>query len=246
MNNLPTRKGIIVLLVMSILLVGCADEAGIRGKQAIDLPPCSAEGSIFAERTLDKWPSLFHLGVDAVINAHLEQAGAVGDAALQCTAQDYRALSPASDNLRTVASFLPLWRKNPEMLNDVSEADMGAVLLEYVRVYECSLDEMQNQLPFKAAEQNTNGDALDLGTYHNRQGEALAMIEEERRLARPALERAFELIGGYERLRPLWLEIECLKRASLDLRNGLGLVAEGSACMSRIWDAHGSLRDLPD
>ncbi len=62
--------------------------------------------------------------------------------------------------------------------------------------------------------------------------------------ARPTLERTLSIIGGLDRLNLLKLDIECLRRASLDLRNTLGLVAEAASCMPRSWDVRGSLRDM--
>ena len=70
-------------------------------------------------------------------------------------------------------------------------------------------------------------------------------MKEEVALARPTLHRTLSLIGGIDRLRPVDSSFECLQRASLDIRNILGLTAEVTSCLPRILDTRGSLRDLP-
>lgn len=58
-----------------------------------------------------------------------------------------------------------------------------------------------------------------------------------------ALERTLHTMrsfdGNYGAARNIW----CYELASLDLRNELGLVADATSCMPKIWDAVTSLHD---
>ena len=68
-------------------------------------------------------------------------------------------------------------------------------------------------------------------------------IDNELLTARPALQRALIIAGGYGRLARLDKELQCIQRASLDYRNVFAVVAETSSCLPRNWGAKDPLRD---
>jgi hypothetical protein len=229
---LPILLGIIGML----LLAAC--NQSLEGTSLDRLAPCSASGTMFAVYPFEQWPGIYHDTVREVVEAHLTSIEGIDVAGLQCLSEEYRALTPPTGYLRALAQQLSSWQ-TPSRLQALSEADMGAVLLEFLRVYECSLFERRNFLPIILA---TGGP--DRGAYEKEKAAQEIIIKRELLISRPSLERTLALVGNFDRLRPLAAEAECIKRASLDLKNSLGLAAETSACLSRTWDARGSLRDL--
>lgn len=243
MNNLGARTGqVLYTLTLCALLAACNSDTAEQGAQLDRLPPCSADGSIFAEKPFEEWKELYHSNVSKVVEAHLKSIQDTVNKPLQCTAASYSELVPATDELKEVAGYLAGYRQG-NRLSQVTETDIGPVLLEFVRVYECSMRERGRNLAVIIPEEKV--DPLEYGQLYNLSKEDEKKIEEEIAIARPALERTLTMIGGYDRLRPLTLDIECIKRTSLDLRNVLGLASDASSCLPRVWDTHGSLRDLP-
>lgn len=219
-----------------LLLSGCENTAS-RGLQGLRLPACSSEGSVFEKTDFGKWATLYHGQIDKVIEAHMKTMRDVDNKPLQCTNADYASLIPPSAPLKEAAAMLPAWK---DRLKDLHETDMQSVLMEFLRVYECSLDEHSTFL-------NTRFDRTkitDIGQLAQEQSDVRDTVKREKALSREALDRTLGIVSGLDRLQPLTLDIECLKRSSLDLRNALGLASDVTSCLPRIWDAKGSLRDL--
>jgi hypothetical protein len=247
------RRFIAGLLALGILLGGCGISDTDVGDDLLKLPECSGKNSIFAAQTLEAARATYHAAVSGVVNAHLAELADITNLPLQCTANDYRELLKPSAALAALAGKLPEW--GPSRAGELSEADLGPVLLEHLRVYECALHERERFVTVFAqdaiAEKTTDDkgkvtETMDRMALTKEQERQKKIIAEEILTARPALERTIAFLGGIDRLRPLSAELECLKRASLDLRNATGLMAEAAACMPKIWDARGSLRDLHD
>jgi hypothetical protein len=228
---------------MLVILTSCANDPGEQGVQSARLKPCSAEGSIFAKTTFTDWKKTYHGSVSKAVGAHMKQASAFASLPIKCTEDDYANLLPASAELKTIARMVPQWSAGGAA-DKLTETDMGTVLLEFLRVYECSMNERKASLPIYI--QRAGGAALEHGELNKKQSEEVRTMDEELTIARASLERTLALVGGYDRLRPLALDIECIKRASLDMRNVLGLAADASACLPRIWDARQSLQDLAE
>ncbi len=245
MNKFPA------LLTAALLLGSCAGSLG----QAVDadtgrLDACTAEGSPFETLPFSEWIKTYHETVDDVVESHVESLRDINTTQLQCTADDYASLVKPTDALFSLAASLPAWESEVRK-KALSETEIGPVLLEYVRVYECALNERRNYLSIIIPKEwrndpATSSDPLSWLDADRSATEQQRMIDHELLLARPALDRTLLMLGGYDRLRPLSLDIECLKRTSLDIRNILGLVSQATACLPRIRDARGSLRDLPD
>jgi hypothetical protein len=216
------------------MLAGC--EAGTGRVQSLRLPACSAEGSVFETLKFDDWKSAYHDSVNAAVETHIQTMKGITEQPIACTAANYTSVIPASGALRAIGGGLPAWK---DRLGDLHEADMSAVLLEFLRVYECSMNEYLEKLPIVDRSAMT-------GTLIEQQGRIADRIRIEETISREALVRTLGLVGGFDRLQPLNIDIECLKRASLDLRNVTGLAADISSCMPRSWDVKGSLRDLAE
>jgi hypothetical protein len=174
---------------------------------------------------------------------------------IDCFSDDPLA-SQTLPELTALAASLPPWQKQ-EDLDSLKNTDMGFVLMEYLRVYECALKERDLFLRQSILdEQWQNLDDPNITNDSPREiteGELLAKSEYERKIinkelaiSRPLLERALMMQTGKTKLNALDMELVCMQRASLDLRNGLALSAEASACLPRAWNAKDVLRDIQE
>lgn len=239
MNNRPVLLRQCAWMLAAGLLLGACENTSNRGLSALRLPSCSKEKSIFADKPYKEWNQLYHKQVDEVIEAHMKAMHKSDTQPLQCTKADQNALVKASDALKKTAEMIPAWK---ERASGLKESDMQVVLLEFLRVYECSMDEDARYLPLIL----TKDAPMARGMFSEEMSRIHAEIDREKVLAREALNRSLSLVSGFDRLAPLSLDIECLKRSSLDLRNILGLASDVSSCLPRVWDAKGSLRDLQE
>lgn len=225
-----------------VLLAGCSSSPGWDWLGKDPQAPCSIKDGPFKDIAFDQWPQTYHGTVSGVIDAHLEKLRNPSTADITCTADDYPSMIRANGALQSLASRLAPWKsKSP------SELELGPVLLEYLRTYECALQEKRYFLPTsQQSSSSSSGPQIGYGRFVNEEQDDASVISRELATARPLLERTLSIVGGMDRLQPLSLDIECIRRASLDLRNTLGLTAEAAACMPRAWDVRGSLRDLKE
>lgn len=208
---------------------------------------------MFATDPFDSWPQMYHSTVASVVDAHIKSLQDTTTLPLECSATDYSSVIKPTAALRNLAQTLPPW-KDAEKLQKLSEMDIGPVLLEYVRIYECALSERRNTLDIQilkdfannSSSSSANGLSMERDDMNTKDTEERLKIAKEIAVARPALDRTLMIIGGEDRLHPLSIDIECLKRTSLDIRNILGLVSQASACLPRIRDARGSMQDIPN
>lgn len=226
-------------LSLCVLLTACEEPA--NGNRSLRLAACSAEDSEFAKKPFKEWEKIYNENADAVVEAHMKAMRGISDLAIQCTAEDYRAVVPASSALKKVAEMIPAWKERANA-GELHESDMPVVLLEFLRVYECSMNEYLQNFPVTAR----SSKGMSISDLRKEGADAASIINRERAVSRETLERVLSLTGGFDRLQPLSIDIECLKRASLDMRNTLGLASDVSSCLPRMWDAKGSLRDLTD
>ena len=242
MNN--RRQHTLGLLLLLALLGTGAGLASLLpaapGQSLTHLQSCSAEDSPFDSLPPDQWQQMYHARVDAVVEEYLESMGAVESIPLTCTDENAALLTEPPPMLRSLAQELSPWKEGIRL----SDSDTPAVLLEYIRVFECAMRERGHSLPIKVLEEAQ--EPLNQMELSRKTTQEDAIIERELATARATLERTLTMLGGFNRLRPLALDLECLKRTSLDLRNVLGLTADTSACLPRAFDARGSLRDLPE
>lgn len=249
MNKTPRSIGTsrakrIAFFSLAVLLAGCTRgcEGGFEFKDDNTLErldSCSLEDSPFILAEFDQWKTQYHDTVSAVIQADIDS---LGDPL--CIDRDDN-LPPPTEELKDLAGTLPPWNNSPSRLAQLSEADMSAVLLEYLRTYQCAMLEYRAFYTSGGnTGESTSSAPLSRMEFAMQQGEREELIKSEMAISREAMNRTLALTGRLNRLRPLFFEIDCFLAASVDLRNLLGLGAEISACLPRIQDAHGSLRDF--
>jgi len=219
-----------------------------REKENSILTPCSrfSEGYSrlpFTNGNFADWPKSYHDTAAAVIEEHMQSF----TRAPQCAAETGNGVLPAGPELRKLAAQLPGWKDA-----SVSQWEMSSVLLEFLRAYECALEERLyflhpdalNELESKLKAEGqmtetTLTQLLEETTEEDR------IIAQELTTARATLNRSLAVLAGMNRLLPLHTELQCIERASIDIRNALALGAEAAACLPRIWNARDPLRDLP-
>ncbi|MFH0851788.1 MAG: hypothetical protein V1876_03495 [Candidatus Peregrinibacteria bacterium] len=210
------------------------------------LTPCSRFTAGFSQLPFTsgnfyQWPTLYHDKAAEVIEEHLESFSQ----SMDCDATTVAEGTPASPKLKELAGKLPTWKGKA-----VSQMEVGSVLLEFLRAYECALEEriaFKHTDSYEVLQQNASSAGTDDITWF----ELLTEVSEEERIllheretARPILQRTLAVLTGLNRLFPLQNELQCIERTSLDVRNALALGAEASACLPRIWNAKDPLRDL--
>lgn len=235
------------LLIIGLLLLTACSVTGTRqGTQSVQLDPCSAEDSVFEEKKFDDWAKTYHDQVSKTVEAHLRGIRRITTLPLQCTSETFTAQILPSPDLQETADMFPMGKRLVAQ-KKLGEGDMATVLLEFLRVYECSLKEREQYLFTKIPLEEVGPEGvMDIGDLLTKEQEQRQLIARELAVSRPALEQTLSLLGGFDRLQPLSLDIECIKRTSLDLRNVLGLAADASSCLPKAWDTHQSLLNLPE
>jgi hypothetical protein len=246
MNKMYVRTGFLPAAILALLLASCAGTDTKRDYGIERLSSCSIEESPFKGTPFSEWASTYHQTVSGVIGADVQSlSNAI------CPDTDSKLPAP-TDQLKALAAQLPPWQSAPRR-NLLSEADMGSVLLEYLRTYECAMLEYRTffypELVKNAASTSSatsSAHAMTITEFNTLRAQRERQISDELRVARQSLHRTLGLTGRLSRLRPVFYDINCFVAASLDLRNQLGLAAEVGSCLPRIRDAHNSLRDLKD
>lgn len=202
---------------------------------------------------VDFWSSLYHYNVDEMVTYHVGGNTSVPEyeQAVKCEEENEGASYPPGPIMTQVAMQLPPWKDATDFAQ-LSESDIGAVLLEYLAGYECALWERRFYLSTKViVDEFKLRDFLTiprLNTWNVLEeiADQRAKIDRELITARKAANRTLVYLSGYSRLGQLDRELQCLQRASLDLRNVLAVMAETSSCLPRIWSAKDPLRDIFD
>lgn len=234
MNKILSFIGLSALL----LLGGCAARTSVQDMDIDRLASCSIEDSPFNAADFLKWKETYHGTVASVIDANLRSLS-------QNTCQENaNGLPGPTTELKTLAETLPPWN-TPARLTALSEADIGAVLLEYARTYECAMLDYRTFLYPNVMKNDPKKDTMTIGEFQQLQQDRNDLIARELATARTSLNRALAVIGRTNRLRSVLGDVNCFTAASLDLRNQLGLAAEISSCLPRFESANGSLRDFP-
>lgn len=251
--------GFVILLLLAAAAVGVVANSKTitatsvnllmkREQENSILTPCSrfTEGYLqlpFTDGNFSQWPKLYHDTAAGIIEEHIQSFSR----APQCAATTGNDVLPGGQKLQVLAKTLPSWKNKT-----VSQWEMSSVLLEFLRGYECALEERMyflhpdalNELQ-SALEENGESTAVDLTQLAVEVSEEDETITTELATARPTLNRALAVLAGLSRLLPLHTELQCIERSSLDIRNALALGAEAGACLPRIWNVKDPLRDLP-
>ena len=200
------------------------------------LPACDVNETLFPAASFEHWNDTYRQSVENVIDAHMNGSGLSN---ISCTDD---AQEMASGALQSLASSLPQWKGKT-----IHEGDIYAVLLDYLDAYGCAV-KWQLNLIVPQLQQNAASaqEETNIGTLTDQNTTLSETMKQNVDVARRALNRAFTLLSGSDRFRPLGRSFSCLMNASKDLRNDFGLVVEGTQCLpARIWDARATLRILP-
>lgn len=204
----------------------------------------------------DAWGPTYHKNVNEIVeyffgkptddNLALRQSSAIAASCGNGGGGDVH----VSPKLSTIAKGLEPWAGSSTAFQS---SDIAPVLLEYLRVYECSLAERSTELPLAIwREESARRGGLPGGITANpiEYQNLLTMwyeqkntINHELSISRPTLERVLALMGTVNMTRMVVQDTECLQRASLDIRNVIALSADAAACLPRIWNAKDPLRN---
>lgn len=193
---------------------------------------------------LDAWKEQYDQAVEDIIQSQISN----DNFNPKCDAESMSEFLEPTNEMKTIAEKLPPWRDTDD-LDDLSRLDFAPVLQEHLRMYECAMVERTYFLMHDIAIElgaMYAGDPIYWQTVFNEYIDQRSKIISELRLARSSLHRALALLGGTERMRVLQAEVECIQRASLDIRNGISLGAEATSCMPRTWNAKDPLRDYDE
>lgn len=218
-----------------------------------DEPYCS---SLYppARMPFAEWAPRYHGNVDAVIDQYLGNHVNEDFAYRRLPSSPQRCSGELRDTapsrLVSIAQSLEPWAMSSPSLQS---SDIAPVLLEYLRVYECSLAERTTTLDIWHEEtERRNGlpggldaNPLTYASLFEAWFEQGKEIREELRIARPTLERALALIGTIQMTRAIEQDSECIQRAGVDIRDAIALSADTASCLPRIWNARDPLRDPP-
>ena len=241
---------IVLLLLVVLTAVGGASQlwgSTLRTDPNTVLAPCTPGDARYASLSfkggsVDSWVEQYHEQVNSVVEEYSKPAQNIA-----CT-EDKLLPVTTGDALYDLAKKLPPW-STAEKLEDLRKNDVGFVLLEFLRVYECALLDRGNFTRlYVQNEYENSGTDRELRVYDQelKTRAERETIEQELRIARPTLEKALQIVTGDMRLATLDAELQCLQRASLDIRNSLSLAADASSCLPRIWNSKDVLRTLAD
>lgn len=255
----PRIIGFILLLLLTALAIGVVRSMNRLGATSVSLlleresenailVPCTRFTDednmhlLFRDGNFEQWPDEYHRTAAAIIEEHAQSFSR----APSCAAETSDTVLPAGPKLRELAEKLPTWKNNAE---ELGQWEMSSVLLEYLRSYECALQERlyflhpdaQTELQFLLGNPE---EGISLDKLVSEVSKEDRIIARELPTARLTLNRALAVLAGLSRLLPLHTELQCIERASLDIRNAIALGAETSACLPRIWNAKDPLRDL--
>jgi hypothetical protein len=134
---------------------------------------------------------------------------------------------------------------------DVTFVKFPDVVADFQRLYECKLSEFDASWSTTVVAQGYDrydssaqkGKPITQFTETPRIVEFQNSLHEEVELTRLALQRSLLTLRSLELGAPINVELNCLEREMLDMRNELSLLADASACFPRIWDAATSLHE---
>jgi len=129
---------------------------------------------------------------------------------------------------------------------DGSRSEAADRILETLDAYGCALKAkglvLQRDLRIAA---QRNGETTTFDEETRKTLEFFERSERNLAIARASTQRALLILLGKQKFDPLERAFICLNRASKDLRNILGLLAEAASCLPlRTWDTRTTLRAL--
>lgn len=223
------------------------------------LSPCTIYSDLLTEipfesDNFEDWPDEYKKKVQEVIEEHFSFL----EDAPNCGASDPALLLGPQPKLQQLANSLPTWMSARGHVPPLKQTDIGLVLLEFLNVYECAIQERYYFLTRDAWETvyNKSGESNSMAFSSSSKGatypliieemfKEMPVLESELLSARDLLNRILTTVSGMNRLVALHKELRCIEGASMDIRNAAALAAETASCLPRIWNAKDPLRDLP-
>ncbi len=260
-RSVRKHRAFLLAMVMMTCVVGFlrltvhASLPTVTGVQEDSLRTCSEVGTMFeGMQNATEVINLFQTVVSAVVAERQLYLSTPSE--WSCIAE------PPMPKLKLLASKLPGWYfpvgvtlpSGPTTgyrTRVVQFSSFSSILGEFLREYECKLSLMVDQTS-TAIESGNDIDQpctaapcpdLSFPDFFVRPSQYADRLSFEKSRSRLALERTLHTMrsfdGNYGAARNIW----CYELASLDLRNELGLVADATSCMPKIWDAVTSLHD---
>lgn len=230
----------VALLLILMTIVVHSTEAAAWELPYPRLGTCTRKATpIFRDIPYAEWKTAYHTTTQNILQALYESRWETS--AQNCT----EPAAPAG--LEQLARNLEPWKKGEHA--PFTAADTPPVLLEHLRVYECALIERAVFLPMHIRDEEyerrrgREANPLFFPQLMSLTFEQLQDILKELRTARPTLEQALTLVAPLGSVNGLRRNLECIQRASLDIRNALALAAEATACLPRTWNPQDVLRD---
>lgn len=258
MANIRRSTAALILIVAITVAVLSGASRALRGQAAPDasMDACTRNDALFPGRPTEDddvrsppeyWRDLYHTSVGEIVQEHLETS----TDRLVCTDDPHVVAGP---RLTELAQKLQPWKDSATAFDD---RDLPAILLAYLRAYECTLYERSAALLPTIANDVADGNSryFDLPAREDG-GEATLSplvdqtdrqtfaIAEELAVARSALHRTLASLASRDRLQTLRLSFQCFERASLDIQSVFRLVSDAASCLPKIWNARDPLRDL--
>ena len=228
------------------------------------LAPCTIYSDLlktipFESDNFEDWPEEYRNKVQSIV----EENFSFLKSSPNCSASSPEDLLAPQSSLQSLASQLPTWQSARGKAPQLKQTDIGLVLLEFLNVYECAIQERFYFLTrdaWNTTYENSvssagnlggiiaGGSSSSKGTSYSLVLEEtfkeLPVLESELLSARDILNRTLSIISGMNRYLALDRELRCIEGASLDLRNATALAAEAATCLPRIWNAKDPLRDI--
>jgi len=236
-------------MLLGVLATSCMPQPlPGEGTSALSpLPPCSAQDTAYAKLPFDSWDEEYHDAVRTLVDERLAELRA-GTQVKSCEV--------ASEEAPLGARLVELLDKyecalkehGRNVAQEINTEASGEKKCEEDGV--CARDESIDSCPADCADTETRRDYEknweEWRTYYGlseEESRRTQIIEDELRTARPTLDRLLLFLGHLNRFRPVAVALQCLQRASLDLRNSLGLASSALSCSERARDVRTSLRD---
>lgn len=162
----------------------------------------------------------------------------------KCDGKTFDELMPPSPKLKKMAKALPglsAQDKKAEFSSFIP------IITEYQRVYECRLYELtEGRIDIVQEGQDESSSAEGAKSNFETAQRITSLTQrlaDERRTSRIALEHTFNTFRSFELAAPMNIELNCLQREALDVRNAMSLLSDAASCLPKIWDAATSLHE---
>ena len=225
-----TKKDTKIFSVDDTLYLECMENTGDEDYCSSVYPPI-----VFP---YEDWKQIYHSKVDGILESFLGKA-AEGHYAQReppggtnSCSRGLDTTTPAPPQLGEIAMKLEPW-KDADPPPSFGQSDTTPVLLEYLRVYECSLAERSTRLALEIWRDESErrsgmpggigANPLTFAHLLEKWYEQSREIENELKIARPTLERTLGIMGTAQMARLLSQNAGCVQRVSLDIRNAVGL-----------------------